>query len=75
MTHRVINWTGKTAIAHSHHAAKKIISLVIYQDKGWEIDNLYHPHRFHAELGVVETLNFFNVSSARIAAGPPIDPR
>jgi hypothetical protein len=42
----------------STESAKKIVSFVVNNDEGGEIDHLDPPYRFHPELGIFDDLNF-----------------
>jgi hypothetical protein len=54
---------------------EEVVALVVDHEERREVLHLDLPDRLHAELGVVEHLDLADESCARIAAGPPIEPR
>ena len=57
------------------HLAEEVVALVVDDDERGEVLDLDLPHRFHAELGVLEHLDLGDAVLGQDAAGPPIEPR
>src|SRR5262245_49692339 len=48
---------------------EEIVALVIHQDERREIDHLNFPDRFHAEFGVFQNFNLFDIVLGQDSCG------
>ena len=64
-----------TGFAAFTNALEEIVALVVDQNEGGEVYHFDFPNGFHAQLFIFNELHFLILSCARMAAGPPMEPR